>query len=82
MNNLDEKIKKIIFESINIAISFLVVLLGLLFIIFTLSWFDWFMPATNFEDWVYALKWIFIILGFVTILFGVKRFFQNINYKN
>jgi len=79
---MDEKIKKIIFESFNIAISFLVVILGILFITFILSWFDWFMPATNFEDWIYTLKWIFIILGLITILFGFKRFFQNINNKN
>jgi O-antigen/teichoic acid export membrane protein len=74
--------KKIFIESVNIAISLLVVILGFLFIIYTLSWFDWFIPETNFEDWIYTLKWIFIILGFVIILFGVKGFFQNLNNKN
>jgi TRAP-type C4-dicarboxylate transport system permease small subunit len=74
--------KEILIESVDIAISLLVVIIGLLFIIFTLAWFEWFIPASNFEDWIYTLKWIFIIFGFITILFGVKRFFQNLNNKN
>ena len=79
MKNLDEKSKKIIVESFGIAIAILIIVVGFLLILFTLSWFDWFMAGRSVvEDWLYTLKWIFVIIGIITIIYGIKRIIQNV----
>lgn len=79
---MDEDINKIIVESINIGISLLVIIIGCLFVFFTLSWFDWFTTGRSVEEWIYTLRLIFIIFGFITIIYGIKRIIQNIKTES
>ena len=71
--------KKIIVESMDIGIGILIVVIGFLWILFSLSFFDSLFQGTmTIQDWVIPLKFIFIIIGIVIVISGVKKIIQDI----
>jgi len=76
---LDEKGRKIIAESIDIGIGFLIVVIGFLLIFFSLSWFDSFIEGMRvIEDWIFTLRLIFIVFSIIIVISGIKKIIQNI----
>jgi hypothetical protein len=79
VNYLDETDKKIIAESMDIGIDILVVVIGFLWILFSLSFFDSLFQGTRtIEDWLFPLKYIFIIIGIIIVITGIKKFIHDI----
>jgi len=81
VNYLDETDKKIIAESLDIGIDILVIVIGFLWILFSLSFFDSLFEGIKvFEDWVLPLKFIFIIIGIIIVISGIKKIIQDITH--
>jgi hypothetical protein len=79
VENLDETDKKIILESMDLGIGILIVVIGFLWILFSLSFFDSLFEGTSImEDWVSTLKFIFIIIGIIIVISGIKKIVQDI----
>jgi hypothetical protein len=79
VNNLDDKDKKIIVESMDIGIGILIVVIGFLWILFSFYFFDSLFKGTmTIEDWVFPLKFIFIIIGIIIVISGIKKIIQDI----
>ena len=79
MDKLDETDKKIIIESMDLGIGILIVIIGILWILFSLSFFDSLFEGTDIiEDWISILKFIFIIIGIIISISGIKKIIQDI----
>jgi hypothetical protein len=79
VNYLDETDKKIIVESMDVGIDILIVVIGFLWILFSFSFFDSLFEGIKvFEDWVFQLKFIFIIIGIIIVISGIKKIIQDI----
>ena len=75
---MDENDKKIIIESMDLGIGILIVVIGFLWILFSISFFDSLFEGTSvIEDWISTLKFIFIIIGIIIIISGIKKVIQD-----
>ena len=79
MKKLDEKDRKIIVESMDVGIAILIIVIGFLVILFSFSWFNWFFEGRSvIEDWLYTLKFIFVIIGIIIVIVGIKKIFEDL----
>ena len=75
---MDEKEKKIILASIDIAVSIFIIILGFLVILFGLSWGDWVITIYYGPPWLDKTTLIIIIIGIALIIYGFKRFIKDL----
>ncbi|UCF50545.1 MAG: hypothetical protein JSU91_03440 [Thermoplasmatales archaeon] len=76
---MDETDKKIITESMDIGIGLLIVVIGFLSILFSLSFFDSLFRSTMIiPDWISPLKFIFVIIGIIIVISGIKKIVKDL----
>jgi hypothetical protein len=72
-----EKDRKVFVDAIDLIISIFIIIAGIFLILFSLSWDSWINELSYLPDWMNNLTWIFFIVGSVTILFGIKKIFND-----
>jgi len=77
---MDEKEIKRIVNSVDIIVALFILVLGIIILIFSLSWDDYINTYSfnNVATWVNYTTWIFFITGVITIVYGIKRMIQDL----
>jgi hypothetical protein len=78
---MDENERKRIVNSVDLIVAIFILVLGIIIIIFSLSWEDYISTYYISEftpDWIAMTTWIFFVLGVTTIVYGIKRMVQDL----
>lgn len=78
---MDEKDRKIIIGSVDVAIAIFIIITGFIVIIFSVEWNDWLsslLPYAPQPVWLDKTTWIFFFVGITTVAYGIKRMIQDV----
>jgi hypothetical protein len=80
VGKMDENEKKRIVNSVDLIVALFILVLGIIIIIFSLSWDDYISTYSflNAPTWLNYTTWIFFIIGVTTIAYGIKRMVHDL----